>query len=125
VLAEGRYFRNPYSWGWEIHPITDIPAGKLGGVVTRLYGDDLAATLGEKKIVVHNALIRHVVVPDQILDPIQQASIAIEQNLTNKERQNTAKKERSRSLQRSAGLHVLGDGQEAQPGAQDQHSARR
>lgn len=53
----------------------------------------LAATLGEKKIVVHNALIRHVVVPDQILDPIQQASIAIEQDLTNKERQNTAKKE--------------------------------
>ncbi len=42
VLAEGRYFKNPYSWGWEIHPITDIPAGKLG-VVTRLYGTDLAA----------------------------------------------------------------------------------
>jgi hypothetical protein len=42
VLAEGRYFRNPYSWGWKIHPITDIPAGKLG-VVTRLYGPDLAA----------------------------------------------------------------------------------
>jgi regulator of protease activity HflC (stomatin/prohibitin superfamily) len=42
VLAEGRYFRNPYSWGWEIHPITDIPAGKLG-VVTRLYGTDLAS----------------------------------------------------------------------------------
>lgn len=40
VLAEGRYFRNPYSWGWEIHPMTDIPAGKLG-VVTRLYGKDL------------------------------------------------------------------------------------
>ncbi|MBI9019747.1 MAG: hypothetical protein JEZ10_00620 [Verrucomicrobia bacterium] len=53
----------------------------------------LAATLGEKSIVVHNALIRHVVVPEQILDPIQQASIAIEQDLTNKERQNTAKKE--------------------------------
>ncbi len=53
----------------------------------------LAATLGEKNIVVHNALIRHVVVPEQILDPIQQASIAIEQDLTNKERQNTAKKE--------------------------------
>jgi regulator of protease activity HflC (stomatin/prohibitin superfamily) len=42
MLAEGRYFKNPYSWGWEIHPITDIPAGKLG-VVTRLYGPDLAA----------------------------------------------------------------------------------
>lgn len=53
----------------------------------------LAATLGDKLIVVHNALIRHVEVPNQILDPIQQASIAIEQDLTNKERQNTAKKE--------------------------------
>lgn len=52
----------------------------------------LAATLLEKKIVVHNALIRHVEVPNEILDPIQQASIAIEQNLTNVERQNTAKK---------------------------------
>lgn len=40
VLAEGRYFKNPYSWGWEIDRITDIPAGKLG-VLTRLYGDEL------------------------------------------------------------------------------------
>ena len=40
VLAEGRYFRNPYTWGWQIAKITDIPAGKLG-VLTRLYGEDL------------------------------------------------------------------------------------
>jgi len=40
VLPEGRYFRNPYTWGWKIRKITDIPAGKLG-VVTRLYGKDL------------------------------------------------------------------------------------
>lgn len=40
VLSEGRYFRNPYTWGWEIHKITDIPAGKLG-VMTRVYGNDL------------------------------------------------------------------------------------
>ena len=40
VLPEGRYFRNPYTWGWEIHRITDIPAGKVG-VLTRLYGKDL------------------------------------------------------------------------------------
>ncbi len=40
VLSEGRYFRNPYSWGWKKHQITDIPAGKLG-VRTRLYGNDL------------------------------------------------------------------------------------
>jgi hypothetical protein len=52
----------------------------------------LAERLGEKKIVVHNALIRHVEVPPEILDPIQQASIAIEQDLTNKEKQNTARK---------------------------------
>lgn len=53
----------------------------------------LAKTLGEKKIVIHNALIRHVNVPMQILDPIQQASVAVEQDLTNKEKQNTAKKQ--------------------------------
>jgi len=53
----------------------------------------LAATLKTKNILVHNALIRHVGVPMQILDPIQQASIAIEQDLTNKEKQNTAKKQ--------------------------------
>lgn len=41
VLAEGRYFRNPYHWGWKIAKITDVPPGKLG-VRTRLYGEDLA-----------------------------------------------------------------------------------
>lgn len=40
VLPEGRYFFNPYSWGWKVHKMTDIPAGRLG-VVTRLFGDDL------------------------------------------------------------------------------------
>jgi regulator of protease activity HflC (stomatin/prohibitin superfamily) len=52
----------------------------------------LQEKLGSKDIVVHNALIRHVEVPPEILAPIQQASIAIEQNLTNEEKQNTAKK---------------------------------
>ena len=52
----------------------------------------LGAALAEKNIIVHNALIRHVKVPMQILEPIQQASIAVEQDLTNKEKQNTAKK---------------------------------
>ncbi len=55
VLAEGRYFRNPYHWGWQIRQITDIPAGKLG-VLTRLYGNELPggqilATEGYKGIV--------------------------------------------------------------------------
>ncbi len=52
----------------------------------------LAETLKTKSILIHNALIRHVEVPDQILQPIQQASIAIQQDLTNKEKQNTARK---------------------------------
>ena len=42
VLPEGRYFKNPYSWGWEMGKITDIPAGRLG-VMTRLFGKDLPA----------------------------------------------------------------------------------
>lgn len=41
VLAEGRYFKNPYTWSWKIHRILDVPAGKLG-VMTRLYGDELS-----------------------------------------------------------------------------------
>jgi regulator of protease activity HflC (stomatin/prohibitin superfamily) len=55
--------------------------------------DALSKTMAEKRIITHNALIRHVDVPMQILDPIQKASLATEQDLTNKERQNTAKKQ--------------------------------
>lgn len=40
VLSEGRYFRNPYTWGWKIQRILDVPAGKLG-VMTRLFGEQL------------------------------------------------------------------------------------
>ncbi len=40
VLAEGRYFKNPYTWSWKIRRILDVPAGKLG-VMTRLYGEEL------------------------------------------------------------------------------------
>jgi regulator of protease activity HflC (stomatin/prohibitin superfamily) len=55
VLPEGRYFKNPYTWGWTKRTMTDIPAGKLG-VKTRLYGNDLPpgrimATEGTKGIV--------------------------------------------------------------------------
>lgn len=42
VLAEGRYFKNPYTWSWRIHRILDVPAGKLG-VMARLYGEELPA----------------------------------------------------------------------------------
>ena len=69
------------------------------------FQDDLTVsleqTLGGKDIKVYNALIRHVEVPDEIRAPIQQASIAIEQDLTNKERQNTARKEAELNTQLS------------------------
>jgi len=55
--------------------------------------ESLSKTLAERKIVIHNALIRHVNVPDQILQPIQQASVAQEEDLTNQEKQNTARKQ--------------------------------
>ena len=53
----------------------------------------LRAALQDKRLIIHNALIRHVNVPGQILSPIQEASIAVEQDLTNKEKQNTARKQ--------------------------------
>lgn len=60
------------------------------------FQNDLTETLdrilAEKRIVVHNALIRQVNVPMQILQPIQQASVAVEQDLTNKTKQVTARK---------------------------------
>lgn len=40
VLPEGRYFKNPYTWGWSYAKVVDIPAGRLG-VQTRLFGRDL------------------------------------------------------------------------------------
>ncbi|MBN2452522.1 MAG: hypothetical protein JXR77_19210 [Lentisphaeria bacterium] len=55
--------------------------------------ESLAGILQQKYILVHNALIRHVSVPQEILDPIQQAALALEQNSTNIERQNTARKQ--------------------------------
>lgn len=55
--------------------------------------EELKRTLGERAIVVHNAIIRHVEVPAEILSPIQAASEAKEQDLTNRERQNTARKQ--------------------------------
>jgi regulator of protease activity HflC (stomatin/prohibitin superfamily) len=44
VLTEGRYFYNPYTWDWEVVPMIEVPAGKLG-VAFRLDGEDL--TYGE------------------------------------------------------------------------------
>ncbi len=48
VLPEGRHFRNPLIWDWEIHALTFVPAGNVG-VQTRLYGeipDDAAMRAG-------------------------------------------------------------------------------
>ena len=39
VLSEGRHFRNPWSWDWEVVPQIEIPQGKVG-VRVRLFGDD-------------------------------------------------------------------------------------
>jgi len=63
--------------------------------------NSLETTLGEKQLLIHNALIRHVTVPNQILDPIQKASIAIEEDLTNKEKQNTAKRQADLNTEQS------------------------
>ena len=40
VLGEGRYFRNPYVWDWQIKKVTEIPAGKFG-VLVRKFGKNL------------------------------------------------------------------------------------
>lgn len=42
VLTEGRYFRNPLEWDWQIVDQVEVPAGKLG-VRIRLAGDELPA----------------------------------------------------------------------------------
>ena len=55
--------------------------------------DELVRILGEKHILVRNAIVRHVEVPGDILEPIQQASVAKEQDLTNKTERETAKKQ--------------------------------
>ena len=54
---------------------------------------ELVRILGEKHILVRNAIVRHVEVPEDILHPIQQASVAKEQDLTNKTERETAKKQ--------------------------------
>lgn len=54
--------------------------------------DELKSTLAGKLIVVHNAIIRNVEIPPDILKPIQAVSLAREQNLTNQAMQVTAKR---------------------------------
>jgi hypothetical protein len=54
---------------------------------------ELSRVLKEKHILVHNAIIRHVEMPHDILAPIQSASVAVEQDKTNTARQDTARKQ--------------------------------
>ena len=54
---------------------------------------ELVRILGEKHILVRNAIVRHVEVPEDILHPIQQASVAKERDLTNKTERETAKRQ--------------------------------
>ncbi len=72
--------------------------------------DALQASLGEKNLLIHSALIRHVNVPTQILEPLRVASLSKETDLTNKEKQNTAKRQaelnREMSLIRQYGEQV-------------------
>ncbi|MBO4345326.1 MAG: hypothetical protein J5833_06210 [Victivallales bacterium] len=54
--------------------------------------DELVKTLKTKNIIVHNAIIRSVEIPMDILEPLRAVSQAKEQNLTNIAMQETAKK---------------------------------
>ena len=54
--------------------------------------EELVKTLASKNIIVHNAIIRTVEIPMDILQPIRAVSLAQEQNLTNISMQETAKK---------------------------------
>ncbi len=54
---------------------------------------ELIRVLKEKHILIHNAIIRHVEMPNDILAPIQSASVAVEQDKTNTARQDTARKQ--------------------------------
>ena len=40
VLREGRYFKDPWNWSWEIHPMPEVAKGNMG-VLVRLFGEDL------------------------------------------------------------------------------------
>ena len=73
--------------------------------------ESLQASLGEKNLLVHSALIRNVNVPGQILEPLRTTSLSKETNLTNMEKQNTARKQadlnREMSLIKQSGEQVM------------------
>jgi hypothetical protein len=53
--------------------------------------NELVKTLAEKNIIVHNAIIRNVEIPMDILNPIREVSLAKEQKLTNVSLQDASK----------------------------------
>jgi hypothetical protein len=71
----------------------------------------LQDSLREKRLLIHTALIRNVNVPVQILEPLRTTSLSRETDLTNKERQNTARKQadlnREMSLIHQSGEQVM------------------
>ena len=87
----------------------------IAGEGREKFQNDLTAalqdSLREKRMLIHSALIRNVNVPAQILDPLRAASLSRETDLTNKERQNTARKQaelnREMSLIRQSGEQVM------------------
>jgi hypothetical protein len=87
----------------------------IAGEGREIFQNDLTAalqdSLREKRMLIHSALIRNVNVPSQILDPLRAASLSRETDLTNKEKQNTARKQaelnREMSLIRQSGEQVM------------------
>ena len=77
VLIEGRYYYNPYNWGWTVVPQIEIPAGKLG-VRIRLYGENLptgeliAVEKSQKGIVPEVLYPGRYAINAQLVDPAQQ-----------------------------------------------------
>ena len=76
----------------------DFIVGEGREIFQNNLSSELEQVLREKSIVVHNAIIRNVTIPANILKPIQEASLAVEQNLTNYSLQETAKIEAELNL---------------------------
>ena len=67
VLTEGRYFRNPYAWSWEIYDQVVIPKDRLG-VLISLTGEDLphgefVARQDEQGRILTKGIVRKVLQP--------------------------------------------------------------
>ena len=87
----------------------------IAGAGREKFQNDLTETLKASftqwNILVHGAFIRNVNVPEQILEPLQATSLSRETNLTNLEKQNTAKKQaelnREMSLIKQSGEQIM------------------